>query len=190
MIAYWAMMFFFTGALFRRFVGRSVYIKGWKFPRVLKMVILVILAMLMYVVGGSFPETIKEALCMVWAIGWFVRYTNHTHGDYFYVEDTSPDEERSWWVGKILKAVFGKGNYYNFKGNFLGLMLGYLVPAFFASLTMPSHWFWVSGVLAPVCYTICEILLKAHWKGAGSAEYCHGGLMFILFFLNVVQYGL
>lgn len=190
MIAYWGMFFFFCGALFRRFIGRNVYIKGWKFPRTLKLVIFTLCCLLMYFVGGSFPETVKELLCMVWAIGWFIRYTDHTHGDYFIIDDTKPDEERSWWVGKILKLVFGKGNYYKFEGNFLGLMLGYLVPAILASLTMPHHWFWLAGITAPVCYTVCELILKFTGKRVELTEYAHGSLMFILFFLNVVEYGL
>ena len=123
---------------------------------------------------------------MAWAIGWMVRFNNHTHGDYFYLDDTKPDEERSWWVGKVLKLIFGKGNYYNFAGNFVGLTLGYLVPAIFASITMPHHWFWVAGFTTPIGYALCEFTLDWTGRKIHFAEYLNGAMMFLLFFLNLL----
>ena len=184
-MAYWALLFFFCGALFRRFLGRQVIVKGHKISRIYKLILLILTAMLMYFVAGKFPTDWKGWLCMAWAIGWLVRFNNHTHGDYWILDDTRPDEERSWWVGKVLKLIFGKGGYYKFEGNFIGLMLGYLVPAIFASITMPYHWFWLAGITAPVCYTICEMILNFTGRRTEISEYAHGALMFLLFFINI-----
>ena len=141
--------------------------------------------MAMYWAGGSFPKDCMGWCCMAWAIGWMIRYNSHTHGDYYVLDETKPDEERSWWVGKVLKLIFGKGKYYNFAGNFIGLTLGYLVPAVMASITMPHHYFWLAGFTAPVGYALCELALGRNGK-TEYAEYLNGATMFLLFFLNVV----
>ena len=184
-MAYWALLFLIIGAIFRRFLGRTVKVKGVKIHRFIKLTVLALLCVAMYWAGGSFPHGWKEWLFMAWAIAWAVRYFSHTHGDYFVLEDTHPDEERSWWVGKVLKLIFGEGGYYNFAGNFVGLTLGYLVPALMASITMPHHYFWVAGFTAPIGYTVCEISLGKNGK-IKYAEYLNGALMFLIFFLNVV----
>lgn len=184
-MAYWALLFFIVGALFRRALGTTIYIKGHKISRIYKLIFLVLCCLLMYFIGGSFPHDTMGWACMVWAIGWMVRYNNHTHGDYFFLDDTKPDEERSFWVGKVLKLIFGKGKYYNFAGNFVGLMLGYLVPAILASITMPHHYFWIAGFTAPVGYALCEFALGRNGS-TRYAEFLNGAMMFLLFFLNVV----
>ena len=184
-MAYWALIFLICGALFRRFLGRTVYVKGHKVTRFYKLVILVLLCMTMYWAGGSFPSSSIGWCCMIWSIGWMIRYNSHTHGDYYILDDTSPDEERSFWVGKVLKLIFGEGKYYNFAGNFVGLTLGYLVPAIMASIMMPHHYFWIAGFTAPIGYTLCELALGRNGD-TKYAEYVNGALMFLLFYLNVV----
>ena len=89
------------------------------------------------------------------------------------------------WASGILKLIYGKGGYYNFAGNFTGLMLGYLVPAIFASLTMGSHYFWIAGFTAPIVYSVCCFCLKSIGGQTEYAEYLHGALMLSLFFVNV-----
>lgn len=184
-MSYWALFFFVCGALFRRMLGTTVYLGKYKLHRIFKLIILVLFCLLMYLVGGSFPRSAINWCAMIWAIGWMIRYNNHTHGDYFALDDTKPDEERSFWVGKVLKLIFGKGKYYNFAGNFVGLMLGYLVPAILASITMPHHYFWIAGFTAPCVYALCELGLGRNGS-TRWAEYVNGALMFLLFFLNVV----
>ena len=184
-MAYWYLFFFICGALFRRFLGSDWYIKGHKIHRLYKLILLTLFCLLMYWVGGSFPTDFAGWFCMAWAIGWMIRYNSHTHGDYFGLDSTKPDEERSWWVGKVLKFLFGKGKYYNFAGNFIGLTLGYLVPAIMASLLMPHHYFWIAGFTAPIGYALCEFAL-GRWGSTNYAEFLNGALMFVLFFANVV----
>lgn len=182
-MAYWALIFTFIGALFRRFLGTSVYWNGKKIHRFFKLVLLAVLCVAMYWARGDFPKTWTAFLCMAWAIGWTIRYNSHTHGDYWILDDTSPDEGRSWWVDKVLQKIFGKGKYYNFAGNFIGLTLGYLVPALMASILMPHHWFWLAGFTAPIGYTLCELALGRNGN-TEYAEYVNGAMMFLLFFLN------
>lgn len=182
-MAYWALLFTILGALFRRALGTSVYIKGKKISRIYKLIALAILCVLMYTARGDFPTNTTTWICMIWSIGWMIRYNNHTHGDYYILDDTTPDEERSFWVGKVLKLIFGKGKYYNFAGNFIGLTLGYLVPALMASILMPHHWFWVAGFTTPIGYTLCELALGRNGR-TRYAEYVNGAMMFLLFFLN------
>lgn len=184
-MAYYALFFMLCGALFRRVLGTSIYIGKWKVHRFYKLVLLALFCLAMYWAGGSFPKDAVGYLCMAWAIGWTIRYNSHTHGDYWILDDTSPDEGRCKWVDKLLQKIFGKGKYYNFAGNFIGLTLGYLVPAIFASITMPHHWFWLAGFTAPIGYTLCELALGKE-RNTEYAEYFNGAMMFLLFFLNVV----
>ena len=187
-MAYWALFFFIAGGLFRRFLGRGVYIKGHKFSRFFKLIILVLACMLMYLVGGSFPKNTIEWLCMAWAIGWMVRYNNHSHHGMFCLFDDEPFRPKYGWVRWILNKVFGHRQYYNFAGKFLGLLCGYLVPAIFASLTMPYHYFWIAGITTPIGYALCEGALKKYGSSE-YAEYLNGATMFLIFFLNVISYG-
>lgn len=185
MFAYWTLFFFILGALVRRGLGTHYYLFGIRISRFWKLLCLVLFAMAMYWIKGVFPKDWVSAFCMVWAIGWLVRFNSHTHGDYFDLESTKPDEDRSWWVSKVLKAIFGVGGYYHFAGNFIGLMLGYLVPAILASLTMTHHWFWIAGFTAPLVYSVCCFCLKSIGSQTEYAEYLHGALMLSLFFVNV-----
>lgn len=183
-MAYWSLLFFILGGLFRRCLGTQFYIGKFKISRVYKLIFLGLVLSLMYKIKNVFPGNWKEWLFMAWAIGWAIRYNSHTHGDYYILDDTKPNEERSFWVGKVLNLLFGKGKYYNFAGNFIGLTLGYLIPALLASITMPYHWFWIAGFTASIGYTLCELAIGRNGC-TEYAEYLNGSLMFLLFFVNL-----
>ena len=185
-MAYWAILFTIIGGIFRRWLGGGYKDTIGKVSRFWKLLVLVAILILMYVITGRFPHNWKEWFCMVWTIGWVIRFSSHTHGDYYVVDETKPDEERSWWVGKVLKLIFGKGGYYNFEGNFVGLTLGYLVPATLASITMTNHWFWLAGFTTSIGYTVCELILKFTGRRTELAEYFNGAMMFFLFFINLI----
>lgn len=178
-MSYFTLIFGLIMSIIRRWLGGGIY----KCHRIYKNIVYVATLILMYVCAGKFPTGWKEALFFLWTIGWMVRFYNHTHGDYFSLDETKPDEERSPWVGKVLKLIFGKGNYYNFAGNFVGLTLGYLFPAILASLTMPHHWFWLAGIITPVCYLVCEFTLKFTGRSTNFAEYASGFTTGVIFFL-------
>lgn len=185
MQAFLALFYSIVMAFERRWLGGGFKDKIGKVSRIWKNILYVGILLAMYFTSGRTPETWLQLAAMVWVIAWTVRYYNHTHGDYYHLEDTQPDEERSWWVGKVLKAIFGKGKYYNFVGNFIGLTLGYLVPALFASIFMPHHWFWIAGFTTPLCYVACRIWLG---KLANNtyAEWTSGFFMGIIFYLNLL----
>ena len=183
-MAYWTLLFFIVGGVFRRILGQSIYIGKFKLSRIWKLLLLILMALYMYEIKGVFPTDLKSWLMMAWAIGWLVRYNSHTHGDYFHLWSTSKDEGRCKGVDAILRFCFGKDGYYNFWGNFVGLTLGYLVPATLASLTMSYHWFWIAGFTTPVCYALCEGILEKEID-TESAEVCFGAIMLALFFLCV-----
>ena len=174
---FWGLMM----AAERRWLGGGL----WKVSRIWKNIAYVGMLVGMYLTSGRVPTTWLQFAAMAWVIAWMVRFWNHTHGDYYDLESTKPDEERSWWVGKVLKAIFGKGKYYNFVGNFIGLTLGYLVPAVFASIFMPQHWFWVAGFAMPLSYVACRI-----WMGKLAnpeyAEWAGGFLTGVIFYLNLL----
>jgi len=184
-MAYWTLLFFIIGGIFRRILGTQFYIGKFKISRIFKLIFLCLLVSLMYKIKGVFPTDWKTFLMFAWALGWFVRYNNHTHGDYWILDDENPDEGRSWLIDRILRLIFGKGKYYNFAGNFVGMCLGYLFPAILASVTMSNHWFWIAGFTAPFVYAICEFTLKFTKRPTEFAEYFHGALMMSLFFINV-----
>jgi len=184
-MAYWSLFFFILGGFFRRILGRTLKIKGIEIHRFYKLIFLVLVCMLMYLIKGVFPTDWKAWLCMAWAIGWMIRYNSHSHGDHFILDDTKPDEGRTWWIDKTLQLLFGKGKYYNFAGNFTGLCLGYLIPAIMASLTQTHHYFWIAGFTAPLSYTFCEFTLQFTGHRTAYAECLHGAIMMLLFFVNI-----
>ena len=108
LILFWGIVMAFE----RRWLGGGFKDKIGKVSRIWKNIALVLILCLMYLTAERLPESWLQFAAMVWVIGWVVRFWNHTHGDYYHLEDTNPDEERSWWVGKVLKAIFGKGKYY------------------------------------------------------------------------------
>lgn len=181
MQAYLTLLYGILMGFERRWLGGGFL----KCSRIWKNIALVVILCLMYLTAGKLPENWIQVASMAWVIGWVIRFWNHTHGDYYHLEDESPDEERSWWVGKVLRAIFGKGKYYNFLGNFVGLTLGYLVPALFASIFMPHHWFWVAGFTTSLSYVACRIWLG---KLANNeyAELVGGFLTGIIFYLNLL----
>ena len=182
-MAYWSLFFFILGGFFRRILGRTFKIKGVKIHRFYKLVALVIILLFMYFIQGVFPTGWKEWLCMAWTVGWMIRYNSHSHSAYWILDNEKPDKGKRW-IESLLTWWFGKGKYYNFAGNFIGLTFGYLVPAILASITMPYHWFWLAGFTTPLGYTFCELSLGKN-SNTEYAECLNGAIVFLLFFVNL-----
>ena len=87
-------------------------------------------------------------------------FYSRSHGDYFSIFSTAPDEGRIKWIDWVLRKIYGEGNYYNFKGNFTGMLLRYTAPAILLSIIIHSWWFWLCGPIVPVIYTICWLVCK------------------------------
>jgi len=80
---------------------------------------------------------------------------SRSHGDYFSIFSTAPDEGRIKWIDWVLKKIYGKGGYYNFKGNFTGMLLRYTAPAILLSIIILDPYLWLCGPVVPVVYTVC-----------------------------------
>lgn len=80
---------------------------------------------------------------------------SRSHGDYFSIFSTAPDEGRIKWIDWVLKKIYGVGGYYNFKGNFTGMLLRYTAPAILLSIIVLNPILWMCGLFVPVIYTVC-----------------------------------
>ena len=104
-----------------------------------------------------------------------------SHGDYFYVYDTGKDEGRIKWIDWTLRLLYGKDNYYNFKGNCTGLLLRYTSTACLVALCIPNAWFCVAGVLTTLSYVATGKMENPTDK----AEWLAGALNFGLLYLCI-----
>ena len=110
------------------------------------------------------------AFAIHWAVG---------HGDYFYLLDTGKDEGRIKWIDWVLRKIYGEGNYYNFKGNCMGMFLRYTSTAILVALCIPNVWFVFAGLLTVLAYIItCRLPKPIVW-----AELLSGALNFGLLYL-------
>lgn len=80
---------------------------------------------------------------------------SRSHGDYFSIFSTAPDEGRIKWIDWVLKKIYGVGGYYNFKGNFTGMLLRYTAPAILLSIIVLNPILWMCGLIVPIIYTVC-----------------------------------
>ena len=112
-------------------------------------------------------------------IASFMYHWSRSHGDYFYVYDTGKDEGRIKWIDYVLRLLYGKDGYYNFKGNVTGLLLRYTSTACLVALCIPNAWFCAAGVLTTLGYVVTGKLPKPIvW-----AELLSGALNFGLLYL-------
>ncbi len=100
-------------------------------------------------------------------------FWSRSHGDYYFVTDTRPDEARIKWIDAVLKKIYGEGNYYNFKGNATGLFLRYETPSILVSLITFNFWFLLAGVCVTASYCICGLLFPKK-PYTDYAEYLSG----------------
>lgn len=113
--------------------------------------------------------------------GSFAYHWCRSHGDYYYVYDTGKDEGRIWWIDQVLRLLYGKGNYYNFKGNVTGLFLRYTSTACIVALALPNPWFICAGVLTTLSY----ILTGKMERPTDKAEWLAGALNFGLLYICI-----
>lgn len=108
--------------------------------------------------------------CSAFSVVLQALFWSRSHGDYFSIFSTAPDEGRIKWIDWTLKKLYGEGGYYNFKGNFTGMLLRYTAPAILLSVIIFSPFFWACGLLVPVVYTVCWWLYD---KGAYKVPAYH-----------------
>lgn len=169
------------GSWWRRWLGTGT---DKTCHRIWKILLLYAFVLLCYFLLGLLGS-VKDWICYAWVSTWFMAFWNMSHGDYFAVNDTSPDEARLKWVDWCLRLIYGKDNYYNFKGNVTGLFIRYTVPAVLCALFMPEWYFCFAGLIVAFDYGICGKMFpdKPYTE---YAEYLAGGMCFGLFYLSLI----
>ena len=167
--------FLVAGALWRRWYGGGFgklgdITRGWKY------LILASIVLAMYYTNILLDWTDWR---MYAVIASFMYHWSRSHGDYFYVYDTGKDEGRIKWIDYVLRLLYGKDGYYNFKGNVTGLLLRYTSTACLVALCIPNAYFCTAGVLTTLGYVVTGKLPKPIvW-----AELLSGALNFGLLYL-------
>lgn len=167
--------FLVAGAFWRRWFGGGFgkfgdITRGWKY------LILAAIVLAMYYTNILLDWTDWR---MYAVIASFMYHWSRSHGDYFYVYDTGKDEGRIKWIDYVLRLLYGKDGYYNFKGNVTGLLLRYTSTACLVALCIPNAWFIIAGPLTVLAYIVTGKLPKPIvW-----AELLSGALNFGLLYL-------
>ena len=173
------MVFLFAvlGAWHRRWFGGGF--KKWlPDSRFWKYLILALIVLAMYYTKSILDWENWRMYATIFA---FMYHWSRSHGDYFYVYDTSKDEGRIKWIDWVLKKLYGVDGYYNFKGNCTGLLLRYTSTACVVALCIPNAWFICAGFLTTLAYVITG---KMKYP-TNKAEYLSGALNFGLLYLCI-----
>ena len=169
-----SILYFVLGAFWRRWYGGG-FGKLGDMSRFWKYLVLVIIVLSMYYVKTEYVYPKNVFLSIV----AFAYHWSRSHGDYFYVYDTGKDEGRIKWIDYVLRLLYGKDGYYNFKGNVTGLLLRYTSTACLVALCIPNAWFILAGLLTVLAYIVTGKLPKPIvW-----AEFLSGALNFGLLYL-------
>lgn len=169
--------FLVAGAFWRRWFGGGFgkfgdITRGWKY------LILAAIVLAIYYINILLDWTDWR---MYAVIASFMYHWSRSHGDYFYVYDTGKDEGRIKWIDYVLRLLYGKDGYYNFKGNVTGLLLRYTSTACLVALCIPNAWFIIAGPLTVLAYIVTGKLPKPIvW-----AEFLSGALNFGLLYLCI-----
>lgn len=169
--------FMFLGSLWRRLYGGG-FGKLGDITRFWKYLVLVAIVLSMYYVKGLLDWNNWR---MYAVIASFAYHWCRSHGDYFYVYDTGKDEGRIKWIDWALRRIYGKGNYYCFKGNVTGLVLRYGSSSCLVAFCLGNLLFCLSGLLTPLSYVITGKMENPTDK----AEWLAGALNFGLLYLCI-----
>lgn len=170
--------FVVAGAFWRRFFGTRKGIGN--VTRFWKYLVLIVICCTMYYIKTLYFTFLKEIT--IWlVIAAFMYHWARSHHDYFYVYDTGKDEGRIKWIDHVLRLLYGKDGYYNFKGNVTGLFLRYTSTACLVSLSLWNPWFLLAGILTTLSYVVTGKMEKPIvW-----AEFLSGALNFGLLYLCI-----
>ena len=175
-----AYVFILTGSIgWRRWYGGG-FGKAGMITRFWKYVVLIVICAIMF--------RIKHPYSTFWAnwrtyavIAAFAYHWARSHGDYFFVYSTAPDEGRIRWIDWVLRILYGENGYFNFKGNVTGLAFRYGATAMIVSIFIPNAWFVLAGLLTTLSYVITGKMKNP----TNKAEYLAGALNFGLLYLCI-----
>lgn len=172
-----ALFFGAVGAVWRRWYGGG-FGKAGLITRFWKYVVLIVICAIMFRI--KYPYSTFWLDFRTYAvIAAFAYHWARSHGDYFFVYSTEPDEGRIKWIDWVLRQIYGEGNYYNFKGNVTGLLLRYTATACVVAVCVPSAWFICAGPLTALAYAVTGKLPNPTQK----AEYLAGAMNFGLLYV-------
>lgn len=172
----WLGIFVVLGSLFWRpfFGGSFFYCWRW-----VKYVVGIAIVLSMYYLKNTLDwnNWRMYAVCVS-----FMYHFAKSHGDYFKVNDTSPDEARIKWIDWILKKLFKEKDYYTFKWNALGLLIRYVYTSIFVCLAIPNFLFIFAGIGTAFVYCLCAKLAPTGYY-TKIAEYMSSLVNFFLLYL-------
>lgn len=171
-------IFSILGAFWRRWFGGG-FGKAGLITRFWKYLVLAGVVVGMYFVKGllDWHDWRMYAVIAAFAYHW-----SRSHGDYFFVYSTAPDEGRIKWIDWVLRKLYGEGNYYNFKGNVTGLFLRYTSTACLVALCLPCTYFVFAGLLTAGIYALTGKMKRP----IVIAEFLSGLVNFALLYLCLI----
>lgn len=169
-----AIVFIIIGAFWRRWFGGGFEkwlpdSRFWKY---------LVLTAAVFAMHWSLGILDWNAVRMYAIVGSFAYHWCRSHGDYFFVYDARKDEGRIKWIDWVLRRIYGKDNYYNFKGNVTGLVLRYTSTACLVALCLPNAWFVLAGPATALCYVVTGKMERP----TNMAEYLAGAVNFGLLY--------
>lgn len=173
----YTIIFAIIGGLHRRWFGGG-FGKLGDITRFWKYLVLALIVLAMYYIKNLLDWNDWR---MYAVIASFMYHWCRSHGDYFYIYDTGKDEGRIKWIDRVLRLLYGKDGYYNFKGNVTGLLLRYTSTACIVALALPNPWFICAGVLTTLSYVVTGKMERPTDK----AEWLAGALNFGLLYLCI-----
>ena len=171
----WMILFALIGAFWRRWFGGG-FGKAGMITRFWKYLVLAGVVVGMYFVNGllDWHDWRMYAVIAAFAYHW-----SRSHGDYFFVYSTAPDEGRIKWIDWVLRKLYGENGYFNFKGNVTGLFLRYTATACVVCVAIPDWHFVFAGALTTLSYVITgRMKYSTNW-----AEWIAGALNFGLLYV-------
>lgn len=169
--------FVLLGAMWRRWFGGG-FKKYLPDSRFWKYAVLILICFTMYYLADPYFTFWRDWRTYA-AVATFAYHWARSHGDYFVVYDTRPDEGRIKWIDWVLRTIYGEGNYYNFKGNVTGLFLRYTGTACLVALCIPNAWFVCAGLLTTLSYVITGKMARPTEKAEWIAGALNFGLLYI-----------
>ena len=171
-------IFSILGAFWRRWFGGG-FGKAGLITRFWKYLVLAGVVVGMYFVKGllDWHDWRMYAVIAAFAYHW-----SRSHGDYFFVYSTAPDEGRIKWIDWVLRKLYGEGNYYNFKGNVTGLFLRYTSTACLVALCLPCTYFVFAGLLTAGIYALTGKMKRP----IVIAEFLSGLVNFAILYLCLI----
>lgn len=175
-------LFMLAGSAWRRWYGGG-FGKLGDISRFWKYLVLVIICFIMYWITDPYFTFLKEIRTYA-TIAAFAYHWARSHGDYFYIWHTTPDEGRIKWIDWVLHHIFPERMYYGVLWNITGLFLRYTSTACIVALCVPNAWFICAGFLTTLAYIVTSKI------GTGKtpvqcAEWLSGALNFGLLYLCI-----